>query len=61
MNQRKPYPEITSSVTISFKPHEQRELVNALRDIAVTHGQTQHIRDTIARAINDFVHRHKGQ
>lgn len=42
---------LTATVTKRLNDHEIRETVNALRDIAVTYGQTQQLRERIAHCI----------
>lgn len=48
-----------NEITITFKPNDQRELVNALREIAMTHGHTQSLRDKLSRRLAQFIRTHK--
>ncbi len=42
-----------------MKDHEIRELVNKLTDVAREYGQTQQLRERIARVVKDAVPREK--
>lgn len=46
-------------ITIAFKPHEQRELVNRIRNAVRTHGRAGSMRDVLSRIVNDFIKTHK--
>lgn len=45
--------------TITFKAHDQRELVNLLRDTAIEHAGKQNLRDSLAHVISTFIKSHK--
>lgn len=45
-------------IITEFKIHEQRELVNDLRDICLEYKDSQAIRERISRCIREFVDEH---